>query len=140
MEFIEIKLNEANQSFYKDIADISIKTINENKNNPLIIFKVLYAQSQTYYVVPFNIKYFGYHNSGWILYSCMLTMYHSYDNFVEQTDIVKNKNFYFPRDKIKILIRIPQYVHTIKNTHNAKKIIPYLPIPYDLHHLIYSYF
>ena len=119
--YIKIKLNESNQSFYKHIADISTK----NKD---ILFEVLYAQTKTYYICPFNIKYFGYHNSGWSIYSVVIGEY----NVV--------KNFHFPRDKVKILIRIPQHIDTIKNTHTAKKIVPYLQIPHDLHDVIYSYF
>lgn len=122
--YIEIKLNEYNQSFYKHIADISTK----NKDNLQILFQVLYAKTETYYICPFNIKYFGYRNSGWSLYSVVLG----------EREVVKN--FHFPRDKLKILIRIPKHIDTIKNTHNAKKIVPYLQIPHDLHNVIYSYF
>ena len=139
--YIPILINKQNHHFYGRIIKYicsnqqrrfkEISTLFYNQN---IILQILHANQHTYYALPYTIHFYGHNNSGFSIYA--KSFYNKInDNFWSM------EYFYFPRDQIKLLIQIPNYVHTIKNLSIAKQIIPLLKkIPYDLHKTIYSYF
>ena len=125
--YISVQINKQNHNFYKHISTNSFG----NKN---IILQIIYANHHIYYAIPYAIHSYGINGSAWTIYA--KSFYNKINN-----DFWSMEYFYFPRDQIKLLIQIPNYVHTIKNLSIAKQIIPLLKkIPYDLHKTIYSYF
>ena len=109
------------------------KEISTNFHNQKIILQILYANKHTYYALPYSIEFYEYKNSGFSIYA--KSFYNKINN-----DFWSMEHSYFPREQFKLLIQIPNYVHTIKNLSSAKKIIPLLKqIPTDLHKTIYSY-
>ena len=138
--YISITINNLNHHFYARIIKFicsnqtrRFKEISTPFYNQKIILQILYANHHTYYALPYTIDFYGYNNSGFSIYA---------KQFYRMNDSFWSMEYsYFPRDQIKLLIQIPNYVHTIKNLSSAKKIIPLLKkIPYDLHKTIYSYF
>ena len=126
--YISVQINKQNHKFYKHIPMNSFGNINKN-----IILQIIYANYHIYYALPYEITSYGINGSAWTIYA--KSFYNNINN-----DFWSFEYFYFPRDKIKLLIQIPNYVHTIKNLSSAKKIIPLLNFPKDLEFVIYSYF
>ena len=139
--YISILINNQNHHFYGRIIKFicsnqkrRFKEISTQFYNQKIILQILYANKHTYYALPYTIDFYGYNNSGFSIYAKYF--YNKINH-----DFWSMEFYYFPRDQFKLLIQIPNYVHTIKNLSSAKKIIPLLKqIPIDLHKTIYSYF
>ena len=137
--YISILINNQNHHFYGRIIKYFFSNVPAAGDptqfyNQKIILQIFYANKHTYYALPYTIEFYGYNNSGLSIYA------KSFYNKINH-DFWSMEYYYFPRDQFKLLIQIPNYVHTIKNLSSAKKIIPLLKqIPTDLHKTIYSYF
>ena len=137
--YISILINNQNHHFYGRIIKYFFSNVPmfwepTQFYNQKIILQIFYANKHTYYALPYTIEFYGYNNSGLSIYA------KSFYNKINH-DFWSMEYYYFPRDQFKLLIQIPNYVHTIKNLSSAKKIIPLLKqIPTDLHKTIYSYF